>query len=165
MREWIAYLGEMIVVTAVAGIVYAIAPEGALKKHLHFVISLCVLVSLAVPLFSVISELPEIFTEEKEVSEEIAENAESELVKDVISASKKEIETALVSFISKQFDIKSADISVSLTLDAENTEAIEITKIKVEIVKLTSSEKKKIETTLDEMFLGKSEIVVISKSE
>ncbi len=165
MREWIAYLGEMIVVTAVAGIVYAIAPEGALKKHLHFVISLCVLVSLAVPLFSVISELPEIFTEEKEVSEEIAENAESELVKDVIAASKKEIETALVSFISKQFDIKSADISVSLTLDAENTEAIEITKIKVEIVKLTSSEKKKIETTLDEMFLGKSEIVVISKSE
>lgn len=165
MREWIAYLGEMIVVTAVAGIVYAIAPEGALKKHLHFVISLCVLVSLAVPLFSVISELPEIFTEEKEVSEEIAENAESELVKDVISASKKEIETALVSFISEQFDIKSDDISVSLTLDAENTEAIEITKIKVEIVKLTSSEKKKIETTLDEMFLGKSEIVVISKSE
>ena len=61
MKEWIAYLGEIIFITAVSGILYHIVPEGTMKKHLHFVISLCVLVSLAVPIFSLVMELPEIF--------------------------------------------------------------------------------------------------------
>ena len=61
VKEWITYLGELILITAVSGLLSHIVPEGNMKKHLQFVISLCVLVALAVPMFSMVMELPEIF--------------------------------------------------------------------------------------------------------
>ncbi len=160
MREWIAYLGEIIVVTAVAGIVYAASPEGALKKHLHFIISLCVLASLAVPLFSMMAELPAVFSEEKALSEESAAATESALVEGVISASRQEIEQAIRTFISEQYDIPEKDIVVMLRLDAQDTTAIEIKKIEVTVRGAHETKRKRIAARLDEMFLGKSEIVV-----
>ena len=61
MREWTSYLGEIVLITAVSGLLYTVSPEGNLKKHLQFVISLCIVVALAVPMFSMIVDLPEIF--------------------------------------------------------------------------------------------------------
>lgn len=160
MREWITYLGEVILITAVSGLVYHLAPEGALKKHLHFVISLCVLVSLAVPMFSMVTELPEIFEKSYEDVKEGEANTENDLLESVVSASKKEIETAIVSYISGKYGIDAADITVAVTLNAEDTEAIEITAIDVGVEGISGARARTIQAALDEMFLGKSEITV-----
>ena len=76
MREWISYLGEIVLITAVSGLLYNVSPEGNLKKHLQFVISLCIVVSLAVPMFSTVMNLPEIFEsgfEEAEKDDDLRE--------------------------------------------------------------------------------------------
>ena len=67
---------KIILITAVSGLLSHIVPEGNMKKHLQFVISLCVLVALAVPMFSMVMELPEIFEqgfEEVKAEEQITE--------------------------------------------------------------------------------------------
>ena len=163
MKEWIAYLGEIIVITAVSGLFYHIAPEGAMKKHLHFVISLCVLAALAVPMFSMVTELPEIFEQSfEEVKKEEEKEGES-LTESLISVSKKEIEAAIVSYISEVYGILPADISVETVLDAENPEAIEIREIRV-VLRDANANKEEIRRALDEMFLGKSKITVLTES-
>ncbi len=160
MREWITYLGEVILITAVSGMVYHLAPEGSLKKHLHFVISLCVLVSLAVPMFSMVTELPEIFEKSYENVKNEEYDTENKLLDSVVSASKQEIETAIVSYIAGKYGIAAADISVSCVLDASDPEAIEITAIDINIADISAAKARSIRDGLSEMFLGKSEISV-----
>lgn len=160
MREWITYLGEVIFITAVSGLVYHLAPEGALKKHLHFVISLCVLVSLAVPMFSMVTALPDLFEKSYEDVKEGESEIENDLLDSVISTSQKEIENAIVSYISGKYGIGTERITVTVTLDAENPEAIEITAIDVWIEGITDARARSIQTALYEMFLGKSEVTV-----
>ena len=160
MREWIAYLGEVILITAVSGMIYHLAPEGALKKHLHFVISLCVLISLAIPMLSIVSELPVIFEKTYEDVEMSEDHTENNLLETVISASKKEIETAVISYISGKYDIPPQNITVTLTLDESNPQAIEITAMEVTIASLNGAKAGKIQSDLSEMFLGKTEVTV-----
>lgn len=160
MREWIAYLGEVILITAVSGMIYHLAPEGALKKHLHFVISLCVLISLAIPMLSIVSELPGIFEKSYEEVERSEDDTENNLLETVISASKKEIETAVISYISGKYDIPPQNITVTLTLDESNPQAIEITAMEVTIASLNGAKAGKIQSDLSEMFLGKTEVTV-----
>ena len=160
MREWIAYLGEVILITAVSGMIYHLAPEGALKKHLHFVISLCVLISLAIPILSIVSELPMIFEKSYEEVERSEDHTENHLLETVISASKKEIETAVISYIAGKYDIPPQNITVTLTLDESNPQAIEITAMEVTIASLNGAKAGKIQSDLSEMFLGKTEVTV-----
>ena len=160
MREWIAYLGEVILITAVSGMIYHLAPEGALKRHLHFVISLCVLISLAIPMLSIVSELPGIFEKSYEEVERSEDDTENNLLETVISASKKEIETAVISYISGKYDIPPQNITVTLTLDESNPQAIEITAMEVTIASLNGAKAGKIQSDLSEMFLGKTEVTV-----
>jgi hypothetical protein len=160
MREWIAYLGEVILITAVSGMIYHLAPEGALKKHLHFVISLCVLISLAIPMLSIVSELPVIFEKTYEDVEMSEDHTENNLLETVISASKKEIETAVISYIAGKYDIPPQNITVTLTLDESNPQAIEITAMEVTIASLNGATAGKIQRDLSEMFLGKTEVTV-----
>jgi hypothetical protein len=160
MREWIAYLGEVILITAVSGMIYHLAPEGALKKHLHFVISLCVLISLAIPMLSIVSELPVIFEKTYEDVEMSEDHTENNLLGTVISASKKEIETAVISYIAGKYDIPPQNITVTLTLDESNPQAIEITAMEVTIASLNGAKAGKIQSDLSEMFLGKTEVTV-----
>ena len=160
MREWIAYLGEVILITAVSGMIYHLAPEGALKKHLHFVISLCVLISLAIPMLSIVSELPVIFEKSYEEVERSEDHTENNLLETVISASKKEIETAVISYIAVKYDIPPQNITVTLTLDESNPQAIEITAMEVTIASLNGAKAGKIQRDLSEMFLGKTEVTV-----
>jgi hypothetical protein len=95
MREWISYLGEIVLITAVSGLLYMFSPEGNLKKHLHFVISLCIVVSLAVPMFSMIMDLPEIFEKSFEEAERGEVKTNEDLTDSLISVSKKEIEKTI----------------------------------------------------------------------
>ncbi|MBQ2989267.1 MAG: hypothetical protein IJD59_09200 [Clostridia bacterium] len=161
MREWIAYLGEVIMVTAVSGLFYHIAPEGAMKKHLHFVISLCVLAALAVPMFSMVMELPEIFERGFEDAEAEVPATQEQWEQTLIDAGKRKVEAGIVSYISERWDIAPADITVETVLDTENPEAIEIREIRVRLRGSVSADTAAaIRRELDETFLGKSEITV-----
>ena len=160
MREWISYLGEIVLIAAVSGLLYAVSPEGNLKKHLQFVISLCLVVSLALPMFSTIMELPEIFEKSFEEAESGGLENESALTDSLISVSKKEIEGAIVSYIAGKYAISETEISVETVLDAENPESIEILEIHVTISGEYSGSLEKIRNDLDEMFLGKSRVTV-----
>lgn len=160
MKAWITYLGEIILITAVSGLFYHIAPEGNMKKHLQFVISLCVLVALAVPMFSMVMELPRIFEESfEEVKGEESAKGE-QLTESLIAVSKQEIEAAIASYISEVYGIAPGKISVETVLDAEDPESIEIREIRV-ILRDAEANTEKIRRALDEMFLGKSEISVL----
>jgi hypothetical protein len=160
MREWISYLGEIVLITAVSGLLYMFSPEGNLKKHLHFVISLCIVVSLAVPMFSMIMDLPEIFEKSFEEAERGEVKTNEELTDSLISVSKKEIEKAIVSYIAGKYAIAEAEISVETVLDAQNPESIEIREIHVLIGGECSVSFEKIRNDLEELFLGKSLITV-----
>lgn len=165
MREWISYLGEIILITAVSGMIYTLAPEGSLKKHLHFVISLCVLVSLAVPMFSMVTSLPELFERSISDVKNEAPEVEGELEEQMIGMSKKELETSISVYISEKYGIERADISVSTVLDAKDPQAIEITAIDVSIRGITAAKARTIRTALTELFLGKSAVSVTAAEE
>lgn len=165
MREWISYLGEIILITAVSGMIYTLAPEGSLKKHLHFVISLCVLVSLAVPMFSMVTSLPELFERSISDVKNEAPEVEGELEEQMIGMSKKELETSISVYISEKYGIERADISVSTVLDAKDPQAIEITSIDVSIRGITAAKARTIRTALTELFLGKSTVSVTAAEE
>lgn len=163
MKEWITYLGEIVLITAVSGLLYHIAPEGNMKKHLQFVISLCVLVALAVPMFSMVTELPEIFEQSFEEVKREEDITNEQLTESLISVSKREIESGIVSYVSGICGISPADISAETVLDSEDPEAIEIREIRVTLRDATA-DTEKIRRALDEMFLGKSKITVLTES-
>ena len=163
MREWISYLGEIVLIAAFSGLLYTLAPEGNLKKHLQFVISLCIVVSLAVPMFSMVMDLPEIFEKSFEETENKEMASGNDLTDSLISASKKEIEKAIASYIAKKYKISESEIFVETVLDAENPESIEIREIHVTIGGERSVSFEKIRNDLDEMFLGKSQVTVSSE--
>ena len=160
MKEWIAYLGEIILITAVSGLLYHVAPEGNMKKHLQFVISLCILTALAVPMFSMVTELPEIFEKSYEEVQNDEEAVSGSLTESLISASKKEIESAITSYISDVYGIPAESVLVETVLNAEDPENIEITEIHIVLRGDYGSFVRTIREDLHEMFLGKSEIMV-----
>ena len=163
MREWISYLGEIVLITAVSGLLYTVAPEGNLKKHLQFVISLCIVVSLALPMFSMVMDLPEIFEKSFEEAEMGEVASGNDLTDSLISASKKEIEKAIASYIAEKYEISESEISVETVLDAENPESVEIREIHVTIGGEHTVSFEKIRNDLNEMFLGKSRVTVSSE--
>ena len=160
MREWISYLGEIVLVTAVSGLLYTVSPDGNLKKHLQFVISLCIVVSLAVPMFSMVMDLPEIFENGMEEAEKEEIKANAELTDSLISVSKKEVEKGIVSYVAEKYVIAENDVSAKTVLDTENSEAIEIREIQIVISGEYSISLEKIRNDLHEMFLGKTHVTV-----
>lgn len=160
MREWIAYLGEIILITAVSGLLYTIAPEGNLKKHLQFVISLCIVVSLAVPMFSTVMNLPELFENGFHAAENGGVEMDEEWKNSLIAESKKGVEKGIVSYIAEKYAIEDDDISVETILNTENPESILIQEIQIIIKEEYPISLEKIRTDLYEMFLGKSKIIV-----
>ena len=150
-------------ITAVSGLLYHIAPEGAMKKHLHFVISLCVLVSLAVPMFSVVTELPELFGKGFEEVKDREEVTNGELTESLIAVSKKELEEAVASYISEVYGIAREHISVQTVLNAEDPSAIEISEVNVVLRGDVRADADEIRRALVDMFLGKSKITVTAE--
>ena len=160
MKEWITYLGEVVLITVVSGLLYHIVPEGSMKKHLHFVISLCVLVALTVPMFSMVMELPGIFEKSFEEVKRNEEIGEGDLEESLIAVSKEEIESAIASYISEVYGISAGQIAVETVLDASDPEAIEIIEIIVTLSGDVQADTGKIRRALHEMFLEKSKITV-----
>ena len=160
MKEWIAYLGEIVLITAVSGLLYHVAPEGNMKKHLHFVISLCILTALAIPMFSMVTDLPRIFEESYEEVKNDEPTVSEDLTESLIAASKKEIESAIAAYVSDVYGIPAASLHVETVLNADDPESIEITEIRVALGGGFDGNVRAIRDDLREMFLGKSEITV-----
>lgn len=160
MNDFIAFFGEFIVVIAVSGMFYAMAPDGAQKKYIHFAISLCVLAAMMGPMISVVSSLPEMLEEvEIEVEEDQVE-IEENLTEAVISASRENLEASMIALISQKYDIATEKIMVSVTLDAKDPENIEIVSIDVRIEGISSAKREDVRRYLLEQFVGNPSITV-----
>lgn len=100
MSEILSYFGEIIIITAISGILFTVAPEGNIKKYINFIISVCVLAAIVAPMISVVSKLPEKIRLEEWKYEEAGAEESEKIENAVINASKKEIESAICSLLS-----------------------------------------------------------------
>ena len=160
MKDFIAFFGEFIVVIAVGGMFYAMAPDGAQKKYIHFAISLCVLAAIMGPMISVVSSLPEMLEEvDMEVDEHQVE-IEENLTEAVISASRENMEASIIALLSQKYDIATEKLAVSVALDAKDPENIEIGSIDVRAEGISSAKREEMRRYLAEQFLGNLSITV-----
>lgn len=90
MSEILSYFGEIIIITAISGILFTVAPEGNIKKYINFIISVCVLAAIVAPMISVVSKLPEKIRLEEWKYEEAGAEESEKIENAVINASKKE---------------------------------------------------------------------------
>ena len=160
MKDFIAFFGEFIVVIAVGGMFYAMAPDGAQKKYIHFAISLCVLAAIMGPMISVVSSLPEMLEEVEMEVEEHQVEIEENLTEAVISASRENIEASIIALLSQKYDIATEKLAVSVALDAKDPENIEIVSIDVRAEGISSAKREEMRRYLAEQFLGNLSITV-----
>lgn len=157
MSEILSYFGEVIVLTAVSGILFAVAPEGNVKKYINFIISVCILAAVVAPMISAVTNLPEKIRLDDAFEDAVAQESEK-MESAVVKASKNEIEKAICSLICTKFSLDEDVVSCEIELDTTDLSNIEITKI---ILGLPSSKNhENIKNYIDEMFLGKSEIII-----
>ena len=160
MKDFIAFFGEFIVVIAVGGMFYAMAPDGAQKKYIHFAISLCVLAAIMGPMISVVSSLPEMLEEVEMEVEEHQVEIEENLTEAVISASRENMEASIIALLSQKYDIATEKLAVSVALDSKDPENIEIVSIDVRAEGISSAKREEMRRYLAEQFLGNLSITV-----
>ena len=160
MKDFIAFFGEFIVVIAVGGMFYAMAPDGAQKKYIHFAISLCVLAAIMGPMISVVSSLPEMLEEVEMEVEEHQVEIEENLTEAVISASRENMEASIIALLSQKYDIATEKLAVSVALDAKDPENIEIVSIDVRAEGISSAKREEMRRYLAGQFLGNPNITV-----
>ena len=160
MKDFIAFFGEFIVVIAVGGMFYAMAPDGAQKKYIHFAISLCVLAAIMGPMISVVSSRPEMLEEVEMEVEEHQVEIEENLTEAVISASRENMEASIIALLSQKYDIATEKLAVSVALDAKDPENIEIVSIDVRAEGISSAKREEMRRYLAEQFLGNLSITV-----
>ena len=160
MKDFIAFFGEFIVVIAVGGMFYAMAPDGAQKKYIHFAISLCVLAAIMGPMISVVSSLSEMLEKVEIEVEEHQVEIEENLTEAVISASRENMEASIIALLSQKYDIATEKLAVSVALDAKDPENIEIVSIDVRAEGISSAKREEMRRYLAEQFLGNLSITV-----
>ncbi len=160
MQELMTFFGEFIVVTAVAGMLYTLAPEGAQKKYMQFAISLCVLTALIGPMLSVVSSLPEILEDAELSFEDERLDVENDLQYAVIEQSRSNIEESVVLLLSERFDIESEEIRVTVELDSSDMENIKILSVTVSVPGSSAVERTQMKQYLSEEFRETAEIKI-----
>lgn len=160
MKDFIAFFGEFIVVIAVAGMFYVMAPDGAQKKYVHFAISLCVLAALIGPMLSVVSSLPEILEEAELDVEENRIDMEADLENAVISVSRENIEISIVSMLAQKFNIAAENLTASVLLNADDPSNIEIVSVRVSAADTTYIKRAEMKKYLSEILMEHCEIEV-----
>ena len=165
MQEWISYFGEIIVVVAVAGVLYTASPDGKTKKYVQFVLSLCVLCATVFPVLSLAEDLPKRIESFEKTADGTQEKSDEALTELLVEASKEEIEMAITDLICAKFDYPRSAVNVFITLDARDREAIEITAVTVRVSPLTAQTKIRIKEYLEEIFLGETAVSVLEGEE
>ncbi len=161
MAKIAGYLGEILLMTVVSGVLLLLAPDGNVKKHIRFLVSVCLVAAVSVPLLAAVRELPALIE-----AEEASLTVEEEAVKErqstrVVEASKGQIEQAIASYLCARYGRTPDGVSVSVTLDASDLSAVEITSIRVALADGRDGEA--IAADLRKLFLERSEIEVMVK--
>jgi len=107
-----------------------------------------------------VMDLPALFESNVEQAERGEEESAREWTDSLLSVSKKEIEKAIVSYISEKYAIPEENISAETVLDAQDPEAVEIREIQILIRGESSVSAETIRNDLHETFLGKSRVTV-----
>lgn len=163
MSEIISYFGEVIILTAVSGVLFVVAPEGNVKKYINFVISICILAAIVAPMITAVVNLPDTIRLEGEEWEDVNAEESENIENAVVEASKREIEEAICSFVCAKYDFEMDEISCEIALNARDPTNIEITTIT--LVLPPGKDNEKIRKELDEMFLGRSTILITEGEE
>ncbi len=158
MREFLTFFGELVVVIAVAGLFYTLAPEGSQKKYIQLAISLSLLAALIGPMLSVVSDLPRILEDAEFDVEQEEDVSEGELTEAVIAESKRNIEEAVASLLMSKYDLEREALTVSVSLDASDPQNIEILSVLVNATGTTHLERQKMKAYLTEQLLEQCEI-------
>ncbi len=158
MQEFLTFFGELIVVIAVSGLFYTMAPEGGQKKYIQLAISLCILAAIIGPMLSVVSDLPRILEDAELDVEQEGEVSEGELTDAVIAESKRNIEDAIASLLMSKYDLEREALTVSVSLDASDPQNIKILSVVVSASGTTHLERQKIKAYLTEQLLEQCEI-------
>lgn len=156
MREFASYFGEIIVITAVSGLLFTAAPEGNMKKYIKFVISVALVAALTVPLLSIAASLPKVLLSGSVPAEVGAAEGRAENI--LVDASKKELEDAIVSYVAEKYGLLRGQMRCDLVLDTSDISAIRIVKIRLIVPR--GCDKEEIRRGLSEMFLYQSEIEI-----
>ena len=139
-----------------AGVITQLAPDGTLKKYLKYIVSLCVFAAMLSPL---VNALGIIINDDTPISFELnTEEAPGDAEETLIEDGKKRIEDAIVSEISKKWDIPGEDISVSVVLDTSDKRAIEIREIKIYVANGANADE--IKEYISGLFYGTAKVSV-----
>ena len=139
-----------------AGVITQLAPDGTLKKYLKYIVSLCVFAAMLSPLENA---LVIIINDDTPISFELnTEEAPGDAEETLIEDGKKRIEDAIVSEISKKWDIPGEDISVSVVLDTSDKRAIEIREIKIYVANGANADE--IKEYISGLFYGTAKVSV-----
>ena len=93
MEKLSGFVLSVLTVCVISGIVIGVSPEGAMKKYINYIISLCVLAAIITPIISIFSSVPQYSEDIERIFEEHKEtdtDAEAKL----IEAQKAAVETA-----------------------------------------------------------------------
>ena len=157
MEKLSGFVLSVLTVCVISGIVIGVSPEGAMKKYINYIISLCVLAAIITPIISIFSSGPQYSEDIERIFEEHKEtdtDAEAKL----IEAQKAAVETAIRDTIVKKFDIGEDRIFVEIAIDSTNKSAIEIRYIDISVKgKCPSGVIKKY---IEEMIYGKEKVTV-----
>ena len=151
------------VVAVSGGLMLIIAPDGALKKYVKFVLSLCMVCALLSAFFT-FSEKAEGFFEKIEIeTQDTATKTEGELRAGIAKQAKKNMEAELRSLLSAHVGVSEEDIYVVVQIDTADLSAVEITKITVFLADTAHSEAAR--EYLAEMFIDSVDIDIMKKGE
>ena len=139
-----------------AGVITQLAPDGTLKKYLKYIVSLCIFAAMLSPIVNALGVIVKdnasiSFDFSPQEPRESAENA-------AIENGKKRIEDAIATEISKKWSVPYEEISVSVTLDTADKQAIEIREIKITIADGTYAEE--IKDYISGLFYGTASVSV-----
>ena len=160
MEKLSGFVLSVLTVCVISGIVIGVSPEGAMKKYINYIISLCVLAAIITPIISIFSSVPQYSEDIERIFEEHKEtdtDAEAKLIEAQKAA------VAIRDTIVKKFDIGEDRIFVEIAIDSTNKSAIEIRYIDISVKgKCPSGEIKKY---IEEMFYGTAKVTVSEVSD
>ena len=161
MSELAEFIKDFCVIAVTGGLVTLVSPNGKLKKHVKFIISLCMVCALASTLISV-SEGMEGYLEslggaiESEKREHVSDTAIA-----IAAEAKKNIEEETAKMLRARFGFGEDGVYVIAEINAEDTEAVEIVRVNVFITDTEKAEA--VRAYVSELFGGAVEVSVMKK--
>lgn len=157
MEKFSDFVVSVLTVCVISGIVIGISPEGAMKKYISYIVSLCMLAAIITPIISIFSSVPQYSGEIERIFEDQNET-DSDAETRLIEAQKAAVELAIRDTIVKKFGIGEDNVSVEITIDTANKSAIEIRCIDVSVAGECPSGE--IKRYIEEMFYGTAKVTV-----